>query len=385
MSMEIEVSTPPICAQVPNTVDRDSITELANSVGLTFLGVAPVAYASDAEQFQRWLRKGAHAEMHFLERHLSIRLSPDKILEGAQCILAFALDIGSDPLLQRFSPKMEPQVARYARRKDYHRDLPRRLETIEKVILNSGGKARVCVDTAPLLEKAIASRTASGFIGKNTLFIASGKDSPGLGSGVLLGFIVTDLNFSLDTPRSLDPLRKTAEGGCGPCNRCQVACPTGALDVAYQLDARRCLAYWTIEHRGAVPLEFWPHFSTYYFGCDLCQRVCPYNGPSSKQASEKNERSFPSLMEMVNMTERQYSDWFGGTPMTRAKRSGLRRNALIALTVNQDPNLEEVMRGILADPEPPLIETLAQAKQYVSVSASIAQQSKSILQKKELP
>jgi epoxyqueuosine reductase len=186
----------------------------------------------------------------------------------------------------------------------------------------------------------------------------------------LLGEILTTRELPLDTPPAIELARKTTAGGCGPCNLCQVACPTGALDRAYSLDANRCLSYWTIEHRGTIPLEFWPHLAKYYFGCDLCQLACPYNrkGTVGRAPAFLEERKLPSLFATATMSARDYEKWFGGTPLTRARRGGLRRNALIALAVTRDLRLNEALALAERDPEAPVGETIAQIRAYVSAS-----------------
>src|SRR5690606_6307703 len=135
-----------------------------------------------------------------------------------------------------------------------------------------GARTRVMVDTAPVLERALAAKTARGFIGKNTCYI-----HPLLGSFLMLGVVLTDIPLPSDERVPVDPARHLPSGGCGACRECQVHCPTGALDADYRIDAKKCLAYWTIEHRGVIPERFWPWIGTYYFGCDICQITCPYN------------------------------------------------------------------------------------------------------------
>ena len=164
---------------------------------------------------------------------------------------------------------------------------------------------------------------------------------------MLLGELLTTLQLptSGGIEKNFSPNLRTKEGGCGTCRRCQVHCPTGALDEDYRIDARKCLAYWTIEHRGPIPEEYWPGVGRYIFGCDICQIVCPYNRQASSKASEEllKIRTTPPLFEIATMSQPQYERLFGGTPMTRAKRTGLMRNALIAMTVTKHPKLEEAM------------------------------------------
>ena len=169
--------------------------------------------------------------------------------------------------------------------------------------------------------------------------------------------------------RDLPLDRKTKQGGCGPCRLCQDECPTGALSTDYVIDARRCLSYWTIEHRGTIPEEFWPHLARYVFGCDICQLACPYNVRAERTAppDDFRQRELPALFETAVMDQAQIERYFGGSPMTRAKRGGLRRNALIALAVTRDHRLAEALEYARRDPEPPLPETTSQIERYLAV------------------
>jgi epoxyqueuosine reductase len=202
-----------------------------------------------------------------------------------------------------------------------------------------------------------------GFIGKNTCFI-----HPEYGSLMLIGEILLSHHLTLsDSASPVDPNQRTSEGGCGTCRRCQVNCPTGALDTAYKLDARKCLAYWTIEHRGTIPFEFWPHLPTYIFGCDLCQLACPYNRkaiPTSEPT--RPDLINPDLFDLATMSQSRYEAWMGGTPLTRAKREGLRRNALIAMAVTKDERLAEACAGVKEEDAEVLHRTLEQIKTWVN-------------------
>jgi epoxyqueuosine reductase len=234
---------------------------------------------------------------------------------------------------------------------DYHRLIWKKgekiLTQIHKQYGNGTEVGRVVTDSAPLLERALARHGSRGFIGKNTCFI-----SPKYGSMILLGEILTSLDIapSHQAIENPNPLRRSKEGGCGTCRRCQVHCPTGALDQDYRIDARKCLAYWTIEHRGPIPEEFWPWLGLYVFGCDICQIVCPYNRNEQPRAPESllKIKQAPALFEMATMTQESYEKLFGGTPVTRAKREGLIRNALIAMAVTEASDLQEAMK-ILSD------------------------------------
>lgn len=332
----------------------------ANDEGLVFLGVVALENRVPYQKFVQWLKAGRHAAMRYLEENALCREEPARLLPCATTAVVLALPYDQGDTL----PADSPRIAQYARFRDYHRELAERGERVaRKIVAVWGGNTRVTVDTAPLLEKALAEKSQLGFQGKNTLYI-----HPEFGSFLLLAEILCTAELPEDKKIPIDPTEHTPLGGCGKCDRCQVSCPTGALGESYVLDANLCLAYWTIEHRGPIPEKFWPHLGEYYFGCDLCQLVCPYNKPRPRAElpSSLQPRTFPSLFETAIMSQAQYEKYFGGTPLTRAKRNGLRRNALIAMTVTDDPRLPQAMTLAALDPGSPVGETLDQIRRYVS-------------------
>ena len=321
------------------------VESIVRSEGLIPLGIVNLGpMPREMARFQLWLDEKRHAEMAFLTQNAQVREDPRRLLEGAETAILVGLPYAQgDRLPQSGEP---PRIAQYARLYDYHRVIWRKGEKILSQIHSQwggpGSKGRVVTDSAPLFERALAAGSGKGFIGKNTCFI-----SPQAGSMMLLGELLTTLQLptSAGIEKKISPQLRTKEGGCGTCRRCQVHCPTGALDEDYRIDARKCLAYWTIEHRGPIPEEYWPGVSRYIFGCDICQIVCPYNRTTSSKASEEllKIRTTPPLFEIATMGQAQYERLFGGTPMTRAKRTGLMRNALIAMTVTKHPRLAEAI------------------------------------------
>ncbi len=321
--------------------------------GLILLGITGLDYRDDFERFQNWLAEKRHADLKYLENHQEIRSTPAKLLEGAKSAIILAL-----PYRTTQATKV-PAVAQYARYSDYHQVLKRKGERVAGQFFGVG-TFRVTVDSAPLLERALAAKTSKGFIGKNTLYV-----HPEYGSFLLLGEVITTQAFSPDTPAPISVEKKTRNGGCGPCRLCQTACPTSALDRAYTLETSRCLSYWTIENRGPIPETFWPWLGEYYFGCDLCQLACPYNLRSPQAPGDWPTREYPDIEKVATMTQAEYEKFFGGTPLTRAKRSGLRRNALIAMTVTSHPQLDEALERIGVDDEKVLHQTREQIGSYL--------------------
>lgn len=330
---------------------------------LAFLGIVDLEIShQDAKWFQQWLDDGKHADMGFLEQNQELRIEPNKLFDGAKTAVMFAF-----PYARAQTPNQKPRIAEYAKFQDYHKLLKSYGTSLANKLTSELGIEftwRVFTDSAPILERALAKKTRSGFIGKNTCYI-----HPEKGSFLLLAELFIDIsNLDLDNPAAVDAKKRSAEGGCGSCKRCQVFCPTGALDADYKLDARRCLSYWTIEHRGTIPFEFWPHLKTYWFGCDICQNVCPYNRGVDYNSEENKHRKKHldriDLLEVATMSQATYEQLFGGSPMTRAKISGLRRNALIALAVIKDERLAAYLPIAAHDPSPLIRDTVAQILAY---------------------
>jgi epoxyqueuosine reductase len=348
------------------TLDRQTVAAIVEKHHLRFFGITDLTAPESFPKFEQWLKDHKHAGMHFLTEHQQIRKNPQELLFGAKSAVILGMEYYLGP--ENYRSYSAPAIAQYARFKDYHNTLRQRGEAILGELLETSGHGvqkhphvgRVCVDTAPLLEKPLAARTEKGFIGKNTLYI-----HPELGSYLFLAEILTTLELPVDEKVAVDPDQRTDLGGCGTCQRCQIHCPTGALDEAYQLDANKCLAYWTIEHRGIIPLKYWPWLKYFVFGCDICQQVCPYNRDKNAVSSLATAvPKTPPLDEMALMDHAYYVRVFGGTALTRAKREGLRRNAFIAMVVTGHKRVEEIARIFSQDESLTLRETAAQLLDY---------------------
>lgn len=329
-------------------MNREDLQSLFEKEELLFLGVVTPEVSSDFKRYETWLKENRHGEMVYLEENKEARAGAEKILAGTQSVLVFGLPYKQSEIEGDF------KFAAYSKFRDYHKLLKEKGEKlIGDLQKNYPGDYRVVVDSAPVLERALAAKTVEGFIGKNTCYI-----HPKFGSFLLLGEVFSSQPFPIDPELKLQ--------GCETCTLCQVECPTGALDEDYRIDARKCLAYWTIENRGTIPFEFWPHLKDYVFGCDLCQSVCPFNKEAQNQLPKSiTVKEFPSLFEIATMDQRKYEEAFGGTPATRAKREGLRRNALIALAVSKDERLDCALQFVDQDPHPVLLETRTQIKSYL--------------------
>lgn len=264
------------------------------------------------EVFSDWIAAGRHASMAYLSETAAVRAEPERLLPGARSIVCLAWKHAARaPVAADGSA-----VARYAIGADYHGGLRQRALALAREAERRIGPFawRVCVDSTPLAERSFAAAAGLGWIGKNGCLI-----DPEQGSWLLLAEILTDLDLPEDSP--------IAEQ-CGSCVRCLTACPTDAFVQPGLLDANRCIAYWTIEHRGPLPDAVKEALGPHVFGCDVCQEVCPYNKPLlSAEAPVGAKEEIPTRREWLEMGKGAWRRRFGATALNRAHRRGLQRNA----------------------------------------------------------
>jgi epoxyqueuosine reductase len=281
--------------------------------------------------------------MGYLARRIEARLEPATIIPGARSVLCVALQYHP---LEEAEPEGDlwPRVARYARGLDYHDVMGARLKGLAARIASvfPGAGSRPYIDTGPVLEREMAARAGLGAVGKNTNLL-----HPEAGSWFLLGELFLTLDLAPDVP--LADL-------CGTCTRCLEACPTGALPEAYRLDSNRCISYWTIEHRGPLPLEARDMVGTWAFGCDVCQEVCPWNtvpaGASHPELELPEKRARLDLIQLLLLGRDEYVERFRGSPMKRPKLEGLQRNAAVAMGNRRNPRYIPALAAALADDAP---------------------------------
>ncbi|MBI4042348.1 MAG: tRNA epoxyqueuosine(34) reductase QueG [Deltaproteobacteria bacterium] len=300
------------------------IKEKARAIGFDLCGIAQAETPSDYGHFLTWLDRGFAASMSYLAQRKEERRDPSSLLPGVKSMIICALNYRTT---QQKSTELAPGegwIAQYALGEDYHRIMKEKLERLGDFLLEcagGNGRFKAYVDTGPILEKNYAARAGLGWMGKNTLLLHQE-----LGSMFFLGEILTDIFLEPDQPTT---------DHCGSCRRCIDACPTGALVEPYVLDSNRCISYWTIEHRGEIPEEMENLTGHHLFGCDICQEVCPWNqdAPLTKidQFQARPESFRPQLKEIANLNEEAYQIRFRRSAVKRAKRSGLMRNAKIAL------------------------------------------------------
>ncbi|HEX6323976.1 MAG TPA: tRNA epoxyqueuosine(34) reductase QueG [Vicinamibacterales bacterium] len=298
---------------------NETVKAKATEVGFDLCGVAPAEPFEALNRLPEWLAKGHGAEMVWFEKSVAKRLDPRLVLPGARAIVSCAVVYNTDQPYSTALPSDHAAVARYAWGDDYHAVLERRLEALETWMREQGGGeflSRRYVDTGPLSEKAIAARAGLGWIGKNTCLINQER-----GSWLFLGEIITNAPLEPDAP---------VFDRCGTCTLCIEACPTGAITEPYQLDARKCLSYLTIEHRGELPGGAAAAIGNHVYGCDVCQDVCPWNrraAVSADPAWQPREAWRPvPIAEMAARSDDELRAAMKGSAMKRAGVKGLRRN-----------------------------------------------------------
>ena len=292
------------------------------------LGFARIGFARaerlgvEAERLNAFLAEGRHGSMDWLARTADVRADPrhEGMLASAKSIVVLAMPFARDD--GEIGP-VPGVIARYARGRDYHNLLGKKLRKLASILRDHGFSTRQAVDAMPVLERAWAERSGVGFIGKNCCLIV-----PGLGSHVLLGALIT----AAELPPT-DPIRER----CGSCRACLDACPTKAFVAARELDARRCISYLTIEHEGPIDASLRAPMGDRFFGCDLCQDVCPFNrtqppDPSTTTAFAPDARlAGVDAATILTMSEEEHIAFTLASPLKRPGREGLARNAAIVL------------------------------------------------------
>lgn len=301
------------------------IRALAHAAGFQRVGISGVELKDDAAFLQSWLDEGLHGSMDWMARHGDKRGRPDELIPGTLRVISVGLDYGqdADAAWDNLRDGERAYVARYALGRDYHKLMRNRLQKLADDVASVIGPFghRVFVDSAPVLERALARNAGLGWIGKHTCLI----DSEG-GSWFFLGELFVDLPLPVDPP---------ATAHCGTCVRCIDICPTQAIIAPHRLDARRCIAYLTIEHEGSIDEELRPLIGNRIFGCDDCQLVCPWN-KFAKRTDEpdfraRNELDKATLVELFAWEEDEFLRRTEGSAIRRSGHERWLRNIAIAL------------------------------------------------------
>ena len=336
------------------------IRQRALELGFDDVRFTTAAAPASAEKFQDWLAQKNHGEMQWLERNAEKRVEPQNVLAGAKSLIVLAASYagGDECCVMRDQTLAAPHaslitrhgtVARYAQFADYHDVLGEKLKSLTDFIASVADRqvrSLWYVDTGPILERDFAQRAGLGFVGKHTNLI-----SRKLGNWIFLSEILTTLELEPDAPE---------KNHCGSCTRCLTACPTNAITAPFQLDARKCISYLTIELKGSIPVEFRRAIGNRIYGCDDCLAVCPWNkfareGSLMKPHAREDLRS-PDLVELLALDDAQFKSRFKGSPILRTKRRGFLRNVCVALGNVGDESALPALEKASSDHEPLIAE-----------------------------
>jgi len=361
---------------------KDALRQRAAELGFDDCRFTSATAPASADHFRRWLEQAHHGEMHWLERTADKRADLQKVLPGAKTVIVLAasyetqsgswLNSKHQAVTAAGLPAETPMershaasaattgvIARYARFADYHDVLGGRLKSLTDFVNHLGGsptRSLWYVDTGPLLERDLAQRAGLGFIGKHTNVI-----SRRLGNWIFLAEILTTLELAPDPPE---------QNHCGNCARCLTACPTNAITAPFQLDARKCISYLTIELKGAIPVELRPAIGNRIFGCDDCLAVCPWNRFARAgrllQSQARGDLRQPDLLELLQLDAAGFKTRFAGTPLWRTKRRGLLRNVCVALGNTGDAAAVPALDIATRDAEPMIAEHARWAMEQIT-------------------
>jgi epoxyqueuosine reductase len=303
-------------------VREELVRTLAIETGFSVAGIAPVSPHDNAnDTYDRWLEAGKHAGMGWLIRHRPTRRDPVRLLDGARSAICVGLNYYQDVEKKQRDADGRGVFSIYAHGRDYHQVMEEMLDRLAARLEEQfpGIRTLACVDTRPVSDRTMAIRAGIGWLGKNSSVI-----SPGFGSWIFLGELITDLDLAPDM--ALETL-------CANCTRCIDACPTGALENPFVVDARLCISYLTIEHRGEIPAQLQPKIGGHLYGCDTCQSVCPFNKVAVQSDHFDRGQGSPLVDktpgELEKISDEKFRELTAGSAIRRCKPEGMRRNAAI--------------------------------------------------------
>ena len=319
----------------------------ANKLGFELVGITPAAQSETIARYRRWIENGYAGKMDYLEKHLPLKVDVRQLLAEAKSVISLAMNYYTlDPPKALAEDPARGQISRYAWGDDYHDIIRQRLSELVDFIKKTAEtelKTRVCVDTAPIIEREYAQKAGIGWIGKNTNLIHWRSGS---------WYFLAELLINIDLESDIAPLR----GSCGTCTRCIEACPTDAIIEPNLLDSRLCISYLTIELKESIPKALRPKIGNLIFGCDICQEVCPWNSkavPTDEPAFQPRDGNLtPKLLSLIGMTQQEFSRRFKASPIKRTKRRGFLRNILVAIGNWGEPRAVPALKDALADGEP---------------------------------
>lgn len=342
---------------------KERIREKAQEMGFDWASFAPPSLGVEKEHVNEWISRNFHGTMQWMEKSAAVRTDPQKYLPHVQSIIVLGAGYAKPLSGALASTSPSPLIASYARSRDYHRVLRKPLKTFAMWIAQEYRCAvSTSLDAQPVLEKAFAAKTGIGFMGKNTNVI-----HPKFGSYFFLACLLTTLPLPPDTP--------SKEASCKTCTRCLEACPTEALIAPYLLDASRCIAYLTIEHKGEIEESLRQKMGTWVFGCDICQIVCPFNHapPEPIQPELQESPLFSTLTweQLAGLSKDEFRELFSGTPLLRAGRDAFLRNLAVAMGNTGDLRYLRLLSTLQKDSSPLVAAHAKQAKEHLLSSCTV--------------
>lgn len=330
---------------------KTTIRALAQKHGFEDCRFAKAVQAPHAAEYFSWLQSGNHGDMAWLDRDPARRADPARVLADAKTVLVLATNYFQGPNPRRHKGK----IARYAWGSDYHNIMLQNMVPIDAFLRESGGYQRCYVDTGPVLERDFAATAGLAWQGKSTMCL-----NERLGTWFFIGVILTTLEFEAD------PLVKNR---CGSCTRCIDVCPTRAITLPYQLDARRCISYLTIENKGPIPIEFRSAIGDRIYGCDDCLEVCPWNRFAKQTRETKFHLSTQlktfTLRQLAVLTDHEFRTLFRNSPVKRIKRARFVRNVCVALGNVGTPEDLAVLNQLARDLDPLIAEHASWAVEQI--------------------
>ncbi len=344
---------------------EDRIKTHATALGFSLCGITDASPPPHHREYRKWLGQGRAGEMLYLGTQEPKRASLDAVLPGAKSVIAVALNYASDTIASATAEGPTGVIARYARFDDYHQILWQRLNALMSFIADEipGASGKAYCDTGPITERDLAMRAGIGWIGKHTNLI-----SRKLGNWFFIGEIVLDVALAPDPPHSTH---------CGTCSRCIPACPTGAIIAPYELDARRCISYLTIELKGSIPEELRPLIGSRIYGCDDCLAACPWNRfavvAHDPAVAPRADLVAPELIPLLALDDDMFRNKFRNSPIRRTKRRGFLRNVCVALgNVGDNRALPALAAARDGDLEPLVREHAAWAVAQIEAREQLA-------------
>ena len=321
----------------------NALREKAKAEGFAVCAIAPATLAPESgARLKAWVAEGCHGDMLWMEGRIDQRADPATLWPEVRSVIMLGMSYApaTDPMALAAHPD-RARISIYAQGRDYHDVVKGALKRLAGWLVHqAGGDVKVFVDTAPVMEKALAEASGLGWQGKHTNVVSREH-----GSWLFLGAIYTTLDLSPDS---------AGEDRCGSCNACQVACPTDAFPAPYRLDARRCISYLTIEHKGHIPLDLRRGIGNHIYGCDDCLSACPWNkfaetAAANKAFLPKAELVAPRIADLLTLDDAAFRALFSGSPIKRTGRDRFVRNVAIAAGNSGDAAMVVPLRALLAD------------------------------------